>query len=289
METIAFYGAGMLGSGFVQALRRRGVDVHVWNRTFEKAKALEQYGAKAFESAAEASRGVSRVHLCLRSDESVDSTLNAALEGIATGTPVIDHTTVLPQNVEPRMQRLRERGLPFLHAPVFMGPPNAAESTGLMLASGDPQVFERVRKFLEPMTGTLWYLGNRSDTAAVFKLMGNAMILAVIGGLNDMFLIAQASGIGRQTAYTLFEHFNPVGQIAGRGKRMADGDYSPAWTLDMALKDADLMLQTASGYDLRVIAAIERLLRDASERGLGASDLGAIAQVPASAAAAASR
>jgi 3-hydroxyisobutyrate dehydrogenase-like beta-hydroxyacid dehydrogenase len=139
------------------------------------------------------------------------------------------------------------------------------------------------------MTGTLWYLGERSDIAAVFKLMGNAMILAVVGGLNDMFAIARANGIDRETAYTLFERYNPSGQISGRGKRMAAGDYEPTWTLDMARKDADLMLQSAHGYDLRVIGAVERLLREASERGLGESDLAAIAQVPASSAGAASR
>lgn len=279
----------MLGSGFVQALRRRGVRVNVWNRTFERAKALEVYGATAFESAAQAARGAARVHVCLRSDESVDSTLENALEGIAEGTPVIDHTTVLPQNVDPRVRRMGERGIPFLHAPVFMGPPNAAASTGLMLASGEKALFERVRAALEPMTGTLWYLGERSDVAAVFKLMGNAMILAVIGGMHDMFAIAQANGVDRQTAYTLFERYDPSGQIAGRGKRMAAGDYEPTWTLDMARKDADLMRQTARGYDVPLIAAVERLLREASERGLGALDLAAIAQVPASCAEAASR
>jgi len=279
----------MLGSGFIQVFRRRGVNVRVWNRTFEKAKALESYGARACESPAEAARGASRVHVCLHSDDSVDSTLEAALEGIAPGTPVIDHTTVLPQNVEPRRRRLHERGIPFLHAPVFMGPPNAAAATGLMLASGERQLFERVRASLEAMTGTVWYLGERSDTAAVFKLMGNAMILAVVGGLNDMFAIAQANGIDRETAYTLFEKYSPSGQITGRGKRMAAGDYEAAWTLDMALKDADLMLQTAERYDLRVIGAVERLLREASARGLGGLDLGAIAQAPASAAEAASR
>src|SRR5579884_2145173 len=108
METVAFYGAGMLGSGFVQALRRRGVDVHVWNRTFEKAKALERFGARAFASAADAARGAAIVHVCLRSDDSVDATLEAALPGIAPDTPVVDHTTVLPQNVAPRVQRMRE-------------------------------------------------------------------------------------------------------------------------------------------------------------------------------------
>lgn len=286
---MAFYGAGMLGSGFVQALCRRGAGVRVWNRTFEKAQSLESFGAHAVRSAADAARGAARVHLCLRSDESVDSTLDAALDGIAPGTPVIDHTTVLPSRVEARVRRLRERGIPFLHAPVFMGPPNAAASTGVMLASGESAIFERVRPALEPMTGQLRYLGERSDLAAVFKLMGNAMILAVIGGLNDVFSIAQASGIDRAAAYTLFDFYNPSGQIGGRGKRMAQGDYEPTWTLDMARKDAGLMLQSADGYELPVIAAVERLLRDASERGYGDRDLAAIGQAAVSGAEAASR
>lgn len=280
-ETLAFYGAGMLGSGFVEALAKRGVDVRVWNRTFEKAKKLEKYGAHAVEDAAEAAIGVDRVHLCLRSDESVDETLDALLPGLASDTPAIDHTTVLPQNVEPRRKRLADRGIPFLHAPVFMGPPNAAASTGLMLASGDSAFFERVRPALEPMTGTVWYLGERSDTAAVFKLMGNAMILAVVGGLNDMLSIAQANGLEPAEAYKLFEKYDPSGQITGRGKRMAHGDHEPTWTLEMARKDAQLMLDTAEGYPLPVIAAIEQLMRSASARGFADRDLSAIRLVSA--------
>lgn len=268
----------MLGSGFVQALCKRGVHVRVWNRTFERAQALQAYGALAVRDAAEAARGADRVHLCLRSDESVDAVLDAAIEGIEAGTPVVDHTTVLPANVPARVQRMHDRGIPFLHAPVFMGPPNAAASTGLMLASGEKALFERVRPALEAMTGSLWYLGDRSEIAAVFKLMGNAMILAVVGGLKDMFSIAQACGVDRVTAYSLFERYDPSGQISGRGKRMAHGDYDPTWTLDMARKDAALMLEAADGYELPVIAAIEATLRGASARGLGALDLAAIAQ-----------
>src|SRR6185369_12437277 len=54
---IAFLGTGLLGSGFVRALRGRGEAVNVWNRTAEKAKALEAHGAKAFGDPAEAVRG----------------------------------------------------------------------------------------------------------------------------------------------------------------------------------------------------------------------------------------
>lgn len=277
-ETVAFYGAGMLGSGFVQALCERGVPVRVWNRTFEKARALEKFGAVAVSDAAEAARGVSRVHLCLRSDDAVDETLRAALPGIAPDTPVIDHTTVLPTGIAQRIETLREHGIPFIHAPVFMGPPNAAQATGLMLVSGDRALFERVRPALEKMTGKVWYLGDRVDKAAIFKLMGNAMILAIIGGLGDMFAIASANGLSRSEAYTLFENYDPSAQISGRGKRMSQSDYDPTWTLEMAHKDANLMLASASELPLPVISAVERALHDAIERGFGSKDLAAVAE-----------
>lgn len=280
METVAFYGAGMLGSGFVQALRKRDLKVHVWNRTFEKAKALERYGAVAFESADEAARGVDRVHICVRDDDAVDGVLAAASPGIARGTPIVDHTTVLPGGVAAREERCAGRGFEFLHAPVFMGPPNAAAATGLMLASGDRARFERLRPALEPMTGKVWYLGERFDKAATFKLMGNAMILAVIGGLNDVFTIAQANGLQRVEAFELFDNYDPGAQIQGRGKRMAREEYEPTWTLDMAHKDAELMLASAGDSSLPVIAAVEGALRAAMDRDLGAKDLAALSARP---------
>ncbi|MGZ3496379.1 MAG: NAD(P)-dependent oxidoreductase [Vulcanimicrobiaceae bacterium] len=277
METVAFYGAGLLGSGFVQGLRRRGADVRVWNRTFSKAKALEQYGAKAFERADDAARGASRVHLCLRDDAAVDATLDAALPGIEPGALVVDHTTVAPSGVANRAARLEAAGLSFVHAPVFMGPPNAVEGSGIMLCSPPRSLYERAKPSLEPMTGTLWYLGDRIDKAAVFKLFGNAMILAVVGGLNDVFTIAEVNDLTRVEALSLFERFKPEGQIGGRGKRMAQGDYDPTWTLDMAHKDALMMIDAAEGRDLPVIATIEASMRAAMERGLAARDLAAIA------------
>jgi 3-hydroxyisobutyrate dehydrogenase len=41
MIRIAFLGTGLLGSGMVEAMRRRGLSVTVWNRTASKARALE--------------------------------------------------------------------------------------------------------------------------------------------------------------------------------------------------------------------------------------------------------
>lgn len=279
METVAFFGAGMLGTNFVKALRKRGIAVNVWNRTPEKARALEADGAVAFDDPAEAARNASRIHICVRDDKAVDGILDRIIDAVAKDAPVVDHTTVLPEGVVKRAKRLADAGLTFAHAPVFMGPPQALDASGVMMISGARATYERLREPLEAMTGELRYLGERVDLAAIYKLMGNAMILAVVGGIADVLRIADAQNVPRADAYDLFSFFNPAGQIGGRGKRMAHGDYDPTWTLDMARKDATLMIEAAQGRELAVINAVERVLGQAMTRDLGSKDLGAIAAV----------
>ncbi len=268
----------MLGSGFVKSLRRQGYAVNVWNRSHEKAQALEATGARAFADAADAARDADIVHLCVRDDAAVDAILDAALPGMRAQTPVIDHTTVLPSGVVARAARLDAAGHPFLHAPVFMGPPQSESATGTMLASGPRARFDQLEPHLAKMTGKVVYLGERADVAAVYKLMGNLMILATVGGLRDLFAFAQANGVSKTDAYTLFDFYSPQGQIEGRGKRMAENAFEPAWTVDMALKDANLMRAGASGTTLAVVDAVVGELERAIADGAAGLDLAAIAR-----------
>src|SRR4051794_19727746 len=161
---------GLLGSNFVRAYRRRGEDVHVWNRTPAKARALEADGAVAFADPAEAARGAARIHLTLSDDAAVDEVLERARPGFAPGVVIVDHTTTSATGTRARAERWGERGVAFQHAPVFMGPQNALESTGLMLASGPPARVEQLRADLEKMTGKLVYFGPEPERAASFKL-----------------------------------------------------------------------------------------------------------------------
>jgi 3-hydroxyisobutyrate dehydrogenase len=278
MERVAFYGAGMLGSAMIRSMRRRGIPVHVWSRTAAKATALEADGATAFGDPIEAARDVQRVHLCLNDDVSVDAVLDAALPGISPGVPIVDHTTVLPQRVAERVERLSAAGHSLLHAPVFMGPPMAFDSKGVMLSSGEASLFARLREPLSGMCSDLRYLGERPDLAAVYKLMGNAMILTVVGGLNDMLRMAEEQGLTRAQAFELFDFYDPGGQVHGRGKRMVEGNYDPMWSIDMAHKDAVLMQGAAKHERLPVVDAMEALLRNVSDRGLGDLDLSAVAK-----------
>jgi 3-hydroxyisobutyrate dehydrogenase len=232
---IAFLGTGLLGSNFTRALLARGHQVQVWNRSPARAQALEAAGAKAFADAADAVRGAERVHLTVSDDAAVDAVLAAAR--VPPGTLVIDHTTTSTAGALARSART---DVTYVHAPVFMGPQNALESTGLMLLSG-PKV-EQVRPLVAPMTGKVLDLGPRVDAAAAFKLMGNTFLMGFTAAIGDLLGLGKALGFAPAEALSLFEHFNPGTGTLARARRMAAADHAhPSWELAMARKDARLV------------------------------------------------
>jgi 3-hydroxyisobutyrate dehydrogenase len=272
---IAFFGTGMLGSGFVRALRRRGEDVHVWNRTHAKAKALEVHGARAFTDPADAARDATRIHLSVSDDAAVDDVLERARAGFAPGVVIVDHTTTAASGTAARVARWQDRAIAFVHAPVFMGPQNALESTGIMLVSGDPARVESLKPALEAMTGKLVNLGPRVDAAAAFKLLGNLFLMFLTTGLADFLALAKATGVAPEDAAKLLDVFNPGATVGARMKRMLDGKFSePSWELSMARKDARIMLEEAAraNVPLAVLPAIAARMDAVIAEGHGGDD-----------------
>jgi 3-hydroxyisobutyrate dehydrogenase len=273
---LTILGTGLLGSGFARALLGKGERVQVWNRSPERAAALEAHGARAFTDAAEAARGADRVHIVVSDDAAVESVLAAAK--LAPGTLVIDHTTTSTEGSRTRSLR---GDLVYMHAPVFMGPQNALESTGLMLLSGERARVERVTPLLAPMTGKLIDLGERVDAAAAFKLMGNTFLMGFTAAIGDLIGLGKALGVSPAEAIGLFDHFNPGSATTARAKRMASGDYrSASWELAMARKDARLVQAEAdlAEVSLLLVPAIAAKMDALIARGHGHEDWTVIAK-----------
>jgi 3-hydroxyisobutyrate dehydrogenase len=160
---------------------------------------------------------------------------------------IVDHTTTSPAGTRARAARWAERGVAFQHAPVFMGPKHALESSGVMLASGDHARFEALEPALSKMTGKLLYLGAEPERAAAFKLLGNAFLMFMTAGLADFFALGKSMGIPATQASELFQYFNPGLTLPARVDRILAAEFAqPSWELAMARKDARLMLEAAA-------------------------------------------
>jgi len=266
---------GLLGSNFVRAMIDKGGSVNVWNRTASKATALEQYGAKAFTSPADAVKGADTIHLTLKDDSTVDEVLAQAQPGLTPGATIIDHTTTSVPGAIQRTKAWKEKGFTYLHAPVFMGPQNALESTGYMLVSGDQSVISRLEPVLSKMTGKLMNFGAEEGRAAGMKLIGNCFLVAFTTGIADTLALARSLDIPMGDINTLFDSWNPATVLNARLKRMTSGSYDkPSWELNMARKDTGLFIQAAESRNIHmaVIPAIAAEMDRWISKGHGSED-----------------
>lgn len=279
MAKLTLIGTGMMGSGLASAALARGDSVTVWNRTLDRARPLEKEGATVAPSLEAAVAGADRVHIILSDDAAVDSVLARIAGALAPGTPVIDHTTASPEGTKKRVQWCADHKIAFLSAPVFMSPQACRDATGIMLAAGPTALFDQLKPALEKMTGTLWYLGERPDLAAVYKLFGNAMIFTIVGGLSDVLELGASMGVDARDVMALFSKFKPAGTIDFRGPKMANLDFNATFELVMARKDLRLMLESMSpDVKLSVLPGIATRMDDLLAQGLGEKDVAVLAQ-----------
>lgn len=259
-----------------EAAAGRGEQVTVWNRSREKAEALTRFGVTVADTVADAVRGQSRIHLALTSDAAVDEVLGTMADALADDAIVLDHSTTSPQGSRERAERSEARGIRYLHAPVFMSPQGCRDAAGMILVCGPKPLHDEVESELAAMTGRVWYFGERRDAAATFKLVGNAVNVALVGALADVYAMAGAQGFSAAQCQEMLAQFDLGFTVAGRGARMAEGDYTTSWSLQMARKDIGLMLDAAKDRTLTVLPALADRMDQLIGQGEGDKDLAVI-------------
>jgi 3-hydroxyisobutyrate dehydrogenase-like beta-hydroxyacid dehydrogenase len=263
----------------VQNLITKGHAVRAWNRSPQKVVPLEKLGAIAAKDPADAVRGAERVHLVLAADDAVDAVLAAARPGLGDGVAVIDHSTNLPARVTARCDKLRAQGVRYLPAPVFMSPQNARDASGLMLAAGPREEFDRQQPALAQMTGKVVWVGERPDLAAIHKLAGNGLLLALCGALGDLLAMGRSAGVDAPALLSLFEVWKPGAAIPLFGQRVASAGEGPAsFELQMARKDVALMLETAGKTQLSLLPALAAAMDRALQEGRATQDFAVFAR-----------
>lgn len=276
MTHIAFLGTGLLGSGLAEAAAERGDNVTVWNRTLDKARALEPFGVNVARTPADAVRGAERIHLVLKDDQVVEDVITALRPGLAPGAIIVDHTTTLPKLTGARALRLNAEGVRYIHCPVFIGPAAARKAQGSILASGPRALFDAVQPALEQMAERVDYLGEQPDLAAVIKICGNAVIIGLSGVVSDVLAIGDGAGLTADETMKVFGLLNIPAMLSGRGRNMAAGNFAPSFELTMARKDVRLMLETAVDHPTPVLSGIADRMDELIDAGHGADDLAVI-------------
>jgi 3-hydroxyisobutyrate dehydrogenase len=277
---VAFLGTGRMGAPMAANLARGGFDVRVWNRTASRAEALAADGAVVTSSPAQAVRGATIV-VTMLADGPATEQAAAGQDGFLAAQPGAIWVQMATIGIEwtGRLAGLAaERDVVFVDAPVSgsEGPARAGQLT--ILASGPDQV----QDVLAPVFGvlgraTVWLGPAGRGTRA--KLVLNNWLADLTETTAETLSFARRLGVDPAQIVDLLQS-NPLGApyAVQKARMMLAGDFSPAFALRHALKDAELAAQAAraSGATLTLTSALLPRWRDTAASGHADDDLAAV-------------
>jgi 3-hydroxyisobutyrate dehydrogenase len=282
--TVALLGTGIMGAGMGRNIARAGLPLRVWNRTRAKAEPLTAEGAIVVETPADAVRGADIVVTMLSDGPAVLEAMMVASSGLTAGQVWAQASTVGPEALGSLSDFARSHDLVLIDSPV-QGTRAPAESGNLLVYAAGPELpgpsRSEVRARVQPVydavgSRTVWM--DRLGDASRFKLVTNAWVLAMTAAAGEVIAFAQRIGVDPQRFLDSIKgSATDSGYLQLKGSAILSGDFTPNFPLDMAEKDARLIIAAgeAAGTRMEVTHAASNLFQRAARAGHGRDDMAA--------------
>ena len=274
--TVAVLGTGTMGAGMARNIAAAGLPVRVWNRTAAKAEPLSDVATVA-TSVREAVEGADIVLTMLYDVDSVAEVITEAGPTLSADAVWLQQSTVGVAGTERLAALAAELSVAFVDAPVLGTRKPAEDGALVVLASGAADLRPRVEPVLDAIGSRTMWVGEAGGGTRL-KLAANAWVLTVVEGVAESLALTRDLGLDPR----LFLEAVAGGALDApyvglKGSAMLDGSFDPAFALDGALKDADLILEAAggAGVAMGLMPGIRDHLARASAAGHGELDMSA--------------
>ncbi|HWG00571.1 MAG TPA: NAD(P)-dependent oxidoreductase [Trebonia sp.] len=277
-ETVAVLGAGgTMGFPIARNIARAGLLVRAWNRTRDKAAPLADDGAHIAGSPADAARGAAIVITMLADEDSVTGVMDgpdgalAAMSANETDDP--DHPiwvqmSTIGEDATKRCAELAGRaGVGFVDAPVLGTRQPAEEGKLVVLESGPEEARPRTQPVFDAIGHRTIRVGE-AGAGSRLKLVTNSWVLAVVEVAAETAALAEGLGLDPSMLLKAVEGGTlDLPYLRMKTKAMIERDFTPAFALKLAAKDAGLVRQSAEahGLDLPLVETIARRLGQGAE------------------------
>ena len=280
--TVGFAGIGLMGSPMSKNILKNGYPLIVWNRTAKKFEEHVKLGATPAKNPKELAEK-SDVIICMLATPSAteDVVLGRGdfqgvgiVDGLEKGKIVIDMSTNLPNVVKKLAEAVMEKGGEFIDAPVIGSVKPASEGTLTILAAGKKEVVDKVKPILETMGKKIWYIGETGKGCAM-KLTMNLHLHIITGAFAESITFGAKAGLDPALIVEIWNSSIFKTYITEtKGKKVIDGDWTAAFTLELAAKDTRLAVEMARevGACVPLGSLVEQLYNTAIANGMKAMD-----------------
>ena len=274
---VGFIGLGLMGRPMALNLIRAGHSLRVWARRAEAMQPLFEAGASAGGSAADVAANVDVVITIVGDAPDVEHVAlgpDGIADGARPGLIHIDMSTISPEVTQSIAQRLHERGVTMLDAPVSGGEPGAINATLTIMVGGDASAFDCVKPLFEAMGKTISHIG-ANGAGQVAKACNQIVTGVGVAAVAEALNFARKSGVDAGAVReVLMGGFAASRILDAHGGRMVRREFAPGFKSWMHQKDMRIVLEEAHrlGLQLPAAAAAAQLYNAMVGSGLGEED-----------------
>lgn len=285
MEIVGFIGLGAMGLPMAKNIIKKGFPLVIMpHRNMEPVNILKGLGAKVVNTPKEIAKESNIVITMLPSSKEVEEVIlgkDGVIEGVKEGSVVIDMGTSMPQSTVMIAEKLREKNVEMLDAPVSRGVKGAEEGNLCIMVGGKREVLDRVKPVLEAMGRDIFYIGPNGQ-GHIVKILGNLISISNMAIIAESFSLGAKLGVDPKVLYdvlinTAADSYILRTQIPGVLSR----NFNPGFKAKLASKDINLALDLAKEAEVPMFmgAIASQLFTMTKDLGFGDENQSAVIKI----------
>ncbi len=281
MITIGFIGLGIMGKPMSKNLIKSGYPLIVLDRNESAVAEVVAAGAKRAASPKEVAAHSDIIITMLPNSPHVKEVIlgeNGVIEGAKPDAIVVDMSSIAPLVSREVGDKLSEKGILFLDAPVSGGEPKAIDGTLSVMVGGQQAVFDKCAPVLKAMAGSVVLAGD-VGAGNVTKLANQIIVAINIAAMSEAMVLASKAGVEPELVYQAIR-----GGLAGstvldaKAPLVMDRKFDPGFRINLHIKDLQNVLETSHeiGVPLPLTSAVMEMMQALKVDGLGDADHGSL-------------
>ena len=281
-KVLGVVGLGSMGFGAAMTALRNGVATVGLDTRAEARERFAREGGRVTDSLAALGAQCDAVVVLVVTAAQTEDVLFGAdglIDTMRRGSVVIASATVDPSLPPGWQERLAQRGLWLIDAPVSGGAVKAAAGQMTVMASGAPEAFAAAGALLDAIAGKVYRLGDRAGIGSTVKMVNQHLAGVHIAAACEAMALGMRAGADARALYEVI--CNSAGMswmFQNRVPHILEGDYTPLSSVNIFIKDLGIVLDAARklSFPLPLASAAHQLYLATAAAGHGAEDDSAV-------------
>ncbi len=281
MLTVGYIGLGLMGKSMARNILKAGFQLVVYNRSRASVDELAAEGARPADSPADVARQVDVVFTNVPDSPDVEQVVlgpNGIIEGAHPGLIFVDNSTIKPATARMLAERLAEKGVQALDAPVSGGDIGARNGTLTIMVGGPADALEKVLPVLQAMGKSITLIGD-AGAGQIAKAANQIMVAAQMVAMGELMVFAQKSGADpRKVVEAIKGGSAQCWTLDVKPQRIFAGNRAPGFKAWLQAKDLNIVLETAREYGVPLpsSAVNAQMFNAMVQTGMGEMDNSAV-------------